>query len=393
MIDSHVLFVTICSNGKAEEPNANREYDLGTALQRDLPPNEGDRLMKTRRRAYSLLRNPETGRDGQPVTEHEYNRRLSNDGPDFGGGKGAIVYLPALERYHGRFYQALQETRGEQLRQPRHHLLIISGLYGLVSATESIQLYSLDVPDHPKITDLWRGERVLTRVLKAHVAEHQIARVFELCGVESYRRLVYWEDLGAEVLHAFGNRNAGSAVLPALGSAARKLLRDDEDELLTMPPEYKVNVGETVVFSTGRFPPEEYPWEGIRTEESGSRDGTPEGGRSGIRVTSGDDRTFFGHRVNGLLDVPAGARELLASVTWVEDVLIVRLAEFKGKGKTAHYSLKLRAPTKGSGKIEGVLRGPAKWGGTQEVTIGVKAGMEILAYQAIHRGNPEIELA
>jgi len=390
MIDSHVLFVAICSNLKAEEPN--RGYDLATALQRDLPHYEGDRLMKTRRRAYSLLRNPETERDGLPVTELDYNVKLSNDGPDFGGGKGAMVYLPAIERYDGRFYQALQKTRGEQLRQPRHHLLIISGLYGLVSATESIQLYSLHVPDHPKITDLWRGERVLTRVLKAYVAEHQIARVFELCGVESYRRLIHWEDLGAEVLHAFGNRNVGDAVLPALGSAARLLLRENEDELLTIPPEYKVNVGETVVFSTGRYPPEGYPGHGTGTEESGSGDGTPEGGRSGIPVTSGKDRTFFGLRVKELLDVPAGARELLASVTWVEDVLIVRLGEFKGEGKTAHYSLKLYAPTE-SGVIRGVLRGPAKCGGTQEVAIVVKAGREILAYQAIRRQNPEIELA
>jgi len=76
----------------------------------------------------------------------------------------------------------------------------------------------------------------------------------------------------------------------------------------------------------------------------------------------------------------------------VEDVLRVQLGEFEGEGKGAHYSLRLYAPTKESGVIRGVLRGPARLGGTQRVAIAVKTGRESLAYLEIHRRNPEIEL-
>ncbi|MHB0858802.1 MAG: peroxide stress protein YaaA [Anaerolineae bacterium] len=387
MVSSQILFVTICSNGKVQGPN--RPYDASTPLHRLLPRDEGRLLLEGRQRAYDLLRNPVTERGHEPVKGHPYNRELRKDGPDFGGSAQAPVYLPAMERYDGRFYVALGEARREQLQNPRHHLLIISGLYGLLHPEDSIQLYSLHVPDHGNMAKTWCRDGALTRVLQAYIDMHEIKRVFELCGTEVYRSLVDWHRLGPEVLHAFGNMNAGDAVLTALGRAAAELLHCENDDLLTLPSGHTLEARERVVLTVDRHPPEGYPRE-VLLEDIPEPEREPPSIRPEVPITSGGHHTLFGSPVDAWEDLPAEARDLLLSVARAPEVESMRLAAFTHRGKTPKYVLKLHAPTSGSGQIQGELSGPGKIGGTQSIAIRVTVGQEASAFQYIRRHDQRI---
>ena len=111
-----MLFVSICSLTKSG--GGHDEYDSGEAIGSELTP----RLVW----------------QGVALPELEYNRHLAR-GPDFGGDSRAR-YRPAVERYEGRFFLGLGSDRGAVLRASPHHLLLLSGLYGVLRSFEPIQL-------------------------------------------------------------------------------------------------------------------------------------------------------------------------------------------------------------------------------------------------------------
>ena len=233
---SKVLFVSICSLTKAG--GGNHEYAADETIASELTPCLAKRLLSLRERIRQLsLETVDVTWQGVALPELEYNRHLTR-GPDFGSDDGAS-YRPAVERYEGRFFLGLGSDRTSVLRTSSHHLLLLSGLYGVLRPFEPIQLYSC--PLASKVAQLWRDDGVLTEILSSYVVERSIERIIDLTAVDAYRRLVDWEAVsgyGAQVLHCFHIMGAGDYALIPFGQALRgRLLGMPEDELLALEPE------------------------------------------------------------------------------------------------------------------------------------------------------------
>ena len=213
---SKVLFLSICSLTKAG--GGNHEYDPGEAIASELTPRLAGKLLWRREQVRNLVgEKSEVTWQGVALPELEYNGRLTR-GPDF-GGDCAARYRAAVERYEGRFFLGLGSDRADALRASRHHLLLLSGLYGLLRPFEPVQLYSC--PLVSKVARLWReGGVLLTDVLSSYAVDRSIERIIDLTAVDAYRRLVDWEEVtgyGVEVLHCFHVMGAGDYALIPFG--------------------------------------------------------------------------------------------------------------------------------------------------------------------------------
>ena len=255
---SMVLFLTNCSLTKAAGGSA--EYDESQAITSALPETLGDRLLKRRAGVFQLVKNaPDFHWQGTPVSELEFNRQLSS-GRDI-GGRHSAAYLPALDRYEGRFFQALGMAGKRRIVESEHHTLFLSGLYGLLRPTEPIQLYSC--PLAPQIAEHWRKSNLLTEVLCEYIQRFQIARIIDLTAIDAYRQLIDWEkiaDTKTDVLHCFDVMAAGDSALTSFGKCfADELLGLTEDEIAGLPFEHRL--GTVILRSLG------YPVAGLPSED------------------------------------------------------------------------------------------------------------------------------
>lgn len=252
---SKVLFLSICSLTKAS--GGSHEYDSGEAIASELTPRLARKLLWCREQVRNLVgKRPEVTWQGIPLPELEYNESLTR-GADF-GGDCAARYLTAVERYEGRFFLGLGSDRADVLRASSHHLLLLSGLYGLLRPFEPVQLYSC--PLVSEVAKLWRENGMLTDVLSSYVIDNSIERVVDLSAVDAYRRLVDWEQVsgyGVEVLHCFHVMGAGDYALIPFGQTLRaRLLGMPEDELLALEPEDRMG---GIVFRALPAPGSEFP--------------------------------------------------------------------------------------------------------------------------------------
>ena len=150
------LILTICSNHKNDGGDT---YDVNARKIADLLPKKmADILYNTRQSAYNHIVESGAKRDDTPLTEMQYNKGLV-EGPDITNitsGAKMGKYLPARERYTGRFYAKFKyDGSGDQTphlsgENCDDHLLIVSGLYGVLTPTEPIQQYSCNVQDQPE---------------------------------------------------------------------------------------------------------------------------------------------------------------------------------------------------------------------------------------------------
>src|SRR3989304_7321142 len=122
------------------------------------------------------------------VKKNPYNYRLI-EGPDLNGDKTGGEYLPAYQRYKGRFYMQISENTWDTLKD---NILIISGLYGLVHPQEQIQCYSLSIDEHPEVLATWQKDGLLTNYLVAFIRLHEIKKVWVLIGDILYTQLIDW---------------------------------------------------------------------------------------------------------------------------------------------------------------------------------------------------------
>jgi len=234
-----VLFLTICSLTKADggEPEYNEQESITSSLSSGL----SDKFLKRREQARQLVkRATELDWQGVPLSELEFNQHLTQ-GQDFGGHHTA-AYLPALDRYEGRFFQTLGTDGKNKLSESKHHTLFLSGLYGLLRLLEPIQLYSC--PVKPQIAELWLENDLLTEVLCEYIRKYQIARVFDLTALAAYRNLIDWNkvaETGTDILHCFDTMAAGDYALVFFGKLLKAELLDlSEDELISLKPETKM---------------------------------------------------------------------------------------------------------------------------------------------------------
>ena len=254
---SSVLFLTNCSLTKKAGGGAN--YDDAGAITSALPAALADRLRARRADVWKAIKNKRALRwQGVRLADLEFNRDLVR-GFDFGGLRNA-AYLPAPDRYQGRFFQALGAERKQLLAESGHRLLLLSGLYGLLAPTEPTQLYSC--PLNPQVVTLWKNDPVLTDVLCEYIRVNSIRRIIDLTAVDDYRHLIDWTqvaDTTADVLHCFDRIAAGEQALTAFGMCLKnRLLGMTEDRIIALPSEHQLD---TVVFRSLGAAPYGFPSE------------------------------------------------------------------------------------------------------------------------------------
>ncbi len=261
---STVLLVAICSNHKTVGGDGN--YEPGNAVRQVIAhdPNAARDLYEGRRAVRTLLTGGSVARDGRLVRKFPLAKDLV-DGPDFHRSpqRQGGAYLPAIERYNGGFYKGIGPDKRSLFDLPRHHVLILSGLYGLLTPLEPIQSYSCHVSDHPDIAATWTGEDRLTRAVLAYIKHFRITKVFDFTADNAYRSLLSWERIrhatGGNVLHCFSEQYAGAALLPSLGALTRKFLASPESALLGMQAKHREPVPEDLPVVFERFPMPESP--------------------------------------------------------------------------------------------------------------------------------------
>lgn len=252
-----VLFVTACSLTKATGGAAT--FDEGATISA-AAPRHAERLGARRDEVRELVKNGETADwQGIPLKDLGYNRDLVR-GTEFGGRKGAL-YMPAVDRYEGRFFQALGNAGKERCRTS-DRLLIVSGLYGLLRSSEPMQLYSC--PLSAEIAAIWRRDGLLTDIVRAHVTRNDVLRVFDLTAIGAYRGLIDWNEVaadGTDVVHVFDQMAAGESALTSFGRFLRYLLSLGDDELIGLDPEHPTPEFGTCRLHRSTEPPPGYPTE------------------------------------------------------------------------------------------------------------------------------------
>lgn len=237
--NSKILIVTICSLNK--KAGGTSRYNEKETIGFKLKSKTRDLIITNRNKALNLLWSGKIKWQGIPLPKLDYNKDL-NRGKDFGGTANFARYLPAIERYDGRFSGALGEEGKDKLLRSRHHVLFLSGLYGLVAPMEPIQLYSFPVEGKSKVKEIWKKGNILTGILVEYVKINEIKRVFDFTSRADYRELISWDtvttDTGAEVFHCFSIMGGGADALIPFGKFMKDfMLEASEEELLAIKPE------------------------------------------------------------------------------------------------------------------------------------------------------------
>jgi len=262
-----ILIIGICSRTKDNSPGE-PGYPPECGIARFLSEGKSEFLRLKRSELKHNLKEILWGKT-KFVSELAMNRNLA-DGPDFAGNEEGR-YLPALQRYQGKFYfqglggpaEAMKAVYGSG-----HHFLILSGLYGLVTPDEPLQLYTCPVEiESVEVQTFWRRIDALTRILIEYIQKAGIRRVFDLTARSIYRNLINWEmvreQTRVEVLHCFSEEAAGDAALGDYGRFARKyLFPKTEEELLRIAPDTPfITDNGTFFLSSRSTPPDGYPRE------------------------------------------------------------------------------------------------------------------------------------
>ena len=245
---SPVLFLGICSLNKSplsnDEPYQ-KEQSIAAWLK---DPQKENLLYQTRKASFELIFQGDLENYGIPLAKHPLNRDLRR-GADFNGTARA-KYLPAIDRYTGRFYGG-KGNDGRiydlktSLNGSSHHLLIISGLYGLLRPQEQIQLYESPLEDLPEIQAIWKEGNRLTRLLSAYIKARGVRLVVDMTGQRAYHEMIDWPAIyalpGVRVLHAMANIGPGEDQIKTFGAAlCDPLLRMPASELLTLPDSWEL---------------------------------------------------------------------------------------------------------------------------------------------------------
>ncbi len=243
---SGVLFLTICSFRKAEEGFP--YYNEDDTICAKYLPDRRDQIISKRKEVLKTLSQGRILFDKADQKYHPYNQNLVC-GRDFGGSEEGF-YLPALWRYEGRFYQSLNVRGKKAVLNSGHHFLILSGLYGIITPVDPVQLYSIPLYDDDPVQRIWRDNDFLTNVLFDYVRSQGIRRIFDFTGIYYYRDLINWqsfkgmvEESGIEcdILHVFSPVGAGDNALPAFGeSIAQQLIHYTEEQLYSIVPEESI---------------------------------------------------------------------------------------------------------------------------------------------------------
>jgi len=227
------IILLSCSHRKRAE---GLPYDNSTRSLVCDPTQSGRALLEKRRSIASMLRHDKgyprlynKDQNGGYRDEQECNRDLKL-GPDLGGEETGGFYLPAHERYLGRFFSRLLleiPDFWKRLPNPSLDILFVSGLYGLVFWDELIQEYDCHFNDYTTeaysrtLKSIWFNclSESLCAVVKSYKSSSEQIRVFDLLSEESYQRRFDWNKVqgsGATVYHRVFKSIAGPDILQPL---------------------------------------------------------------------------------------------------------------------------------------------------------------------------------
>lgn len=207
------LFLISCSDRKRRGGTATYEDQSGVRSLLSIAARE--RLDSGRRAAFQVVKDGSLRDAERSRGSRAQGNRALGDGPDLGGESAgtSIQYLPAHTRYEGRFYDAVSEVLrsredmswGLSWANDRG-TLIVSGLYGLVTPSELIQMYDCHLGDMTRdqepLVAYWQP--IVTEVLKDVVRTHGFRRVVDLLSENLYQNVVDWSLLrraGCAVYH------------------------------------------------------------------------------------------------------------------------------------------------------------------------------------------------
>lgn len=195
--DSKILIITIDTFFK--EMGGRPEYDPRLSICHELS-DISKRIVEVRQKIWSLLKKDEI-RWPNDKKELLINQKLLK-AADFGGGETGALFLPAIYRYTGDFYQALGDEGKQALLKSKHHFLIISACYGILKPTEQIQNYACQFGNPPnKSFNRWvKDKKDTTKILIEYLKKHKIERIFDFtqCAVPAYQKAIAWEYISQE---------------------------------------------------------------------------------------------------------------------------------------------------------------------------------------------------
>jgi hypothetical protein len=238
MEKNSVLFLVTCSNTK--EIGGINKYIPNTSIQNFLPIKLANSIYDCRKNSYNLIKTHQITRFGHRISEDDYNKHLfiGRDISFQDDESTDTLYLPAIQRYSGRIYSALGKDRYKLVNQSQSHLLIISGLYGVLNPDEMIQLYSLNVNDSPEVWKNWTRYDILTSALLEYIKNNNIKHLVNFLSVRSYSQLINWDRLSNEkniyVYHPFSTQFTGDTFHPNLGKYLRFFLKCEENKIIKM---------------------------------------------------------------------------------------------------------------------------------------------------------------
>ncbi|MGB4298432.1 MAG: peroxide stress protein YaaA [Candidatus Saccharicenans sp.] len=177
-----------------------------------------------------------------------FNRGLVK-GPDFNGDDYSGLYLPAGLRYIGRFFREVRGSLSDddtlklwQRSCGRYQVLIVSGLFGLVSPFDPIQEYTCHFTD--RILGTSTGLQIIWRNVLAEIICHLTqdtgsgckVKLFDLLSEESYQDAFDWGLIykNANCFHRAYKLKAGPETLINSASFFKNEFFDGKEE----PPEF-----------------------------------------------------------------------------------------------------------------------------------------------------------
>jgi hypothetical protein len=224
------LLLLSCSHDKRAGGSG---YVASKSVAQFLPKNRSA-LMKVRDKIRRLLCGEPPrlygGERGGGWRDERPCNRCIEFGRDFGGPESTNkIYLPAHDRYSGRFFAQLKHARDNfwhDLARFPVEIVFVSGLYGLVLWDELIQEYDCHITDYTPgnreqtVAALWCNTRnVLSDCLSEFIAARRIRCVYDLLSEEAYQNLFAWGQLqGARVYHRVLRDKAGPDILKDLAT-------------------------------------------------------------------------------------------------------------------------------------------------------------------------------
>ena len=241
---SQVLFITIDCHTK--KLGGGPEYNDNLSISPLLSEENKKYLLQTREKVRTLLLSGKVEFDGLPLSQHPFNLNLVR-GKEFGGNDPRAQYLLSTERYTGRFFLAMGDVGFKKLVHSGHHLLYVSGLFGLSTPFEPVQLYSCPVVKDSNIQKLWRSDNGLTRVMEEYIKKFNIKRIFDFTARYEWRDEIDWnavmEHTGVKILHGVCSMGNEEDALIPYGMLIRDQLLDmSEKELLAITPDKQMGL-------------------------------------------------------------------------------------------------------------------------------------------------------